>query len=448
MKTRMFLNAFACLCLASLINISTPAHAQSTNAGPILIDLPAALRLAGARNLDVQIARQRLNEARAAGQSAIQQFFPWLNLGGNFARHEGNIQAVDGPILDVEKQSYAGGGALVAQVTIGDAIYNSLAARQLIHAADHALAAQRDDAIFNAARGYFELVKAHSLAGVLSEAIRTSRNYQDQLHEAVSAGLAFKGDELRIQTQTDRYEINLRQIRELQRIAAADLARTLHLDPAVDLAPVESELTPLELFPTNSALALLVGQALASRPELKQSHALAAAAQEARNGALYGPLIPSLNASAYGGGLGGGVGSSWGNFGNSEDYFVGLGWRIGQGGLFDVGRANTTKARLEIAKLGEEKQRDEVTRQVVEAFTRAESLRDQLSMSSRTLAAAAETWRLTAERKQFGVGLVLEDLQAQQELTRARSDYVATIAENNKNQYALSRAVGSGAGSR
>jgi len=187
----------------------------------------------------------------------------------------------------------------------------------------------------------------------------------------------------------------------------------------------------------------LVQQALRSRPELKQSQALVAAARDAKNGAVYGPLIPSVGAQAFVGGLGGGKNDSTGNFGRSEDYFVGLGWRIGPGGLFDFGRVNATKARLETARLGIEKVQDEVVRQVVEGQTRVDSLRDQLGTVKQNLATASETLRLTRERKQFGVGAVLEDIQAQQDLTRARSDYVSTIAEYNKAEYILSRAVGS-----
>src|SRR5260370_7219978 len=41
-----------------------------------VIDLPSALRLAGAQNLDVQLAREKLAEARAAQETAIDQFFP------------------------------------------------------------------------------------------------------------------------------------------------------------------------------------------------------------------------------------------------------------------------------------------------------------------------------------------------------------------------------------
>src|SRR5205814_6980037 len=129
-------------------------------------------------------------------------------------------------------------------------------------------------------------------------------------------------------------------------------------------------------------------------------------------------------------------------FGESEDYFVGLGWRIGPGGLFDSGRIHASKARLQGAKLSGAKVQDEIARQVVENHARAQSLLDQIVTTKQNLATASETLRLTRERKQFGVGVVLEDIQAQQELTRARSDYLNAVGEYNKAQYALSKAIG------
>ena len=90
--------------------------------------------------------------------------------------------------------------------------------------------------------------------------------------------------------------------------------------------------------------------------------------------------------------------------------------------------------------------RDEITRQVVEGQTRVQSLLDQLGTTKQNLATASETLRLTRERKQFGVGVVLEDIQAQQELTRARSDYLNALAEFNKAQYFLLKALGRSAG--
>src|SRR5262245_7557510 len=102
-------------------------QAQDTNR-TFPIDLPTALRLANAQNVDVQIARTRIEEARANRDSAVERFFPWLGVGAGYRRHEGRIQDVAGEIFDAEKQSYNAGGTLTAQLELGDAIYQSLAA--------------------------------------------------------------------------------------------------------------------------------------------------------------------------------------------------------------------------------------------------------------------------------------------------------------------------------
>ena len=449
-KSRCGLEPFRWLCAFGVLfhflsvvpaQVLAPLSIGNTNK-VYLIDLPTVLRLANAQNLDIQLARERLKEAKANHESAVELFFPWISPGVVYRRHENQIQDVVGNIIDADKQSYSVGGALTAQVDLGDAVYKSLAAQQLIDAADHALESQRQDSTLAAAQGYYDLAKAKVTVDVFDEALHISQDYQKQLHDAVGIGIAFKGDELRVQTQTERYRITQRQALEQQRVAAARLAQTLHLEASVELVPQDADLVPLALVDTRVPLDSLVQQALDSRPELKQSQALVTAARDAKNGTVYGPLIPTIGAQAFAGGLGGGKNNSTGNFGQSEDYFVGLGWRIGPGGLFDVGRVHASKARLETARLSGAKIKDEITRQVVESHVRTQSLQDQLAATKQNLATASETLRLTRERKQFGVGVVLEDLQAQQELTRARADYLTVIAEYNKAQYALGKAIG------
>ncbi|MCX6898817.1 MAG: TolC family protein [Verrucomicrobia bacterium] len=412
-------------------------------AEPHLIDLPTALQLAGAQNLDVKIAREKLAEAKANHESAWLQFFPWLSPGAGYRKHEGRIQDVAGSVFDASKQSYTAGGALTAQVDIGDALYKTLAAKQLIHAADHALDAQRQETILAAAQGYFDLAKAQAAVGVAQEAVRISQDYENQIGRAVEAGISLKGDELRVRVQTERNQLTVRQAQEQQRIAAARLAQTLRLDPKVELVARDSDLAPLALTKSDATLDALVGQAYASRPELRQSHALTQAARETKDGAVYGPMIPSVGAQAFAGGLGGGTGGSTGSFRDSEDYFVGLSWRIGPGGLGDFGRIHAADARLKQSQLVGEKLRDEITRQVVEAHTRVQSQGDQVATAKKALSTAEESLRLARQRKQFGVAYVLENIQAEQELTRTRNDYLGAVAEFNKAQYALGRAVGS-----
>jgi len=68
-----------------------------------------------------------------------------------------------------------------------------------------------------------------------------------------------------------------------------------------------------------------------------------------------------------------------GNFGAQEDYAIGIGWRIGPGGLFDLSRQRAARARLSSARIGTEKIRDEISRQIVDAFTRLQSQADQIN---------------------------------------------------------------------
>ena len=102
------------------------ARAQTSNLSSSPIDLPTVLRLAGARNLDVQIARQALNEAQANRQSALEQFIPSLTPGVAYHQRDGMAQAVPaGTVSDTHFQSYAPGGTVAAQVVLGDSIYQA-----------------------------------------------------------------------------------------------------------------------------------------------------------------------------------------------------------------------------------------------------------------------------------------------------------------------------------
>jgi outer membrane protein TolC len=424
-------------------NSSASANTNETQQAEIYpIDLPTVLRLANAQNLDVQIARQRLAEAKATYEGAVLQFFPWLSPGVTYRRHENLIQDVAGNMFNVNKELYAPGLTLTAQVDVGDALYKSLSARQSLRAAGQGVEAQRQDSILAAIQGYFDLAKAQAEVGVAKEARKISQDLERQLGHAVAAGIAYKGDELRVKVQTGQTELALRRVMEEQRIAAVRLADVLHLDSAVELLAKETELVPLALVATNAALSPLVEQALAKRAELRQSLALLSAANSARQGAAYGPLIPSVGGQAFIGGLGGGRDNTPSVFGESEDYAAFLSWRVGPGGLFDSSRTHLAKSRLEVVRLSNEKLHDSITSEVVANLTRFRSLVDQLATTKRNLEIAIDAQKLAEQRKEFAVGIVLEDIQTQQDLTRARNDFVTIVAEYNKVQYALQRAIG------
>ncbi len=408
----------------------------------LTIDLPSALRLAGARNIDIQLARGKVAEAYAAEESAIERFFPWVAPGVTYRRHDNLIQNTEGSIEEVHKQSYAPGSIIAAQTDIGDAIFKSLEAHQLTKAARHGVDAQQQETILAAARSYFDLAAAHEAVGVAREALRASTDYAAEIERAVNAGIAFKGDALRVKVQQQRDEIALRRAEENVRLASARLVQILHLDPIIELMPRDPSVVPFSIVSPKEPLGDLVSQALAMRPETQQSAAFLSAAQQAKNGAIYGPLIPSVGGQAFFGELGGGKDSETGHFGGSEDYVALLNWRVGPGGLFDFGNIHGRQARLRGAALTADKVIDQVANEVITSQTRVQSLADQIATAKQSLSDAEEALRLGQERKEFGVGVVLETIQAQQELSRVRNDYLNIVTDYNKTQYALLRALG------
>ena len=434
---------FAVTVVALLINSTATGGESNAPEKTVLIDLPSALRLAGARNLDVQLAREKVAEAYAAQESAIERFFPWVAPGITYRRHDNLIQNTEGVIEDVHKQSYSPGAAIAAQTDLGDAIFKSLEAHQLTKAARHGFDAQQQETTLGAARGYFDLAAAHETVAVAREALRLSADYATEIDRAVEAGIAFKGDALRVKVQQQRDEIALRRAEEDVRLASAKLVQILHLDPIVELVPSRrGGIVPLSIVSTTDSLGDLVSQALAARPETRQSAALLSAAQHAKNGSIYGPLIPSVGGQAFFGGLGGGMNGDTGHFGESEDYVALLNWRVGPGGLFDFGNIHAQQARLRSAAFAADKMIDQVANEVITSHTRLRSLTDQIATAKQSLSDAAEALRLGQERKEFGVGVVLETIQAEQDLARARNDYLNLVTDYNKTQYALLRALG------
>lgn len=421
--------------------LALSAFAAEPSAQPI--NLAAVMRIAGADNIDIQLAQQKFVEAQANHRQALAQFFPYLTPGIGYRRHEGNIQNVEGDILDVDKQSLSLGVNVVAQLELGDSIYKSMVAARLVTAAEFSAESQRQESVFQAVSAYLELTRASAATKVALEAVNIADDYANQVKQAVAAGLGFKGDQFRSKAQAERNRGLLRQAQEQRRIAAARLATALRMSPTIDLRPEGGDPSPIRLADRTENLGSLVGNALANRPELKQSGAEREAAAKARAGTIYGPLIPSVRADYFYGGLGGDRHDNGpSHMNDSHDFGVGLGWRVGPGGIGDFPRIDASTAKLKQAELSGERTELEVKRQVVEAQARVQSYGDQLESAREALAASEEALKLARARQQFGVGEVLENIQAEQELTRARLDYLTVVTEYNRAQFALRRAIG------
>ena len=428
------------------VSLAVAAAASAASCRGESIDLPTVVRLAGGQNLDVQLARERISEARAAEEATRWQFFPWVMPGVGYKAHNGTVQTVEGRMIETDKQSYSIGPAIGLQLDLGDAIYKRLAAKQLTKAAEHGAEARRQQSVLEAVHAYFYLCKAKATMTVTEQSLAISKEYKQQIASGVTSGVAFKGDELRAETQVQKYELLLKQAEQARRLSSAQLKEILRLEGLDSLQPSAADLVPMSLPEGRGKKEDLVRTALAARPETKAAASTMAAAQEGVRGAKVGPLIPTIGASVFGGGVGGGIGGDAGDFGGSGDYQITLGWRIGPGGLFDRSRQRLAESKAAQAGLMQLQTHDRIVREVVSSYESVKLLREQVEIARKAVAAAQQTLELARERREFAVGVVLETLQAEQDATTARLDLATTIAELNKAQYRLKAAVGDDSG--
>lgn len=413
-------------------------HAQAAS---VFVDLRTVLKLAGARHDEVELARLQHAQALFESQQAWQRYWPTLAVGAQYRGHEGRLQDIQGHVFNARKHQYSVGPGVVLDWAPGDIYYAALAAKQRAAAAEHWMEKTRLDVLRQAIDRYFDLLSAEAVLTVIANDVAISKEYARQLENAVSVGTAFRADLLRVNTQLARLRLQVRQGEEELQLAAARLAEVLRLPPETELRAAKVDLVPVRLL-GDQQVGELVTRAQSVRPEVKAVEAATAALSSEESRARVAPLYPSFQAGYSAAGFGGGIENRSGNFGGQQDVFVGFGWKVGPGGLFDFTRQKLAASRREAAALQGNRAKAVVGREVVEAAVRSRSAAEQLTIADQAVAAGEEMTRLAGERQASEVGVVLEYVMAREDLTRARLGRVRAVVEFNRAQHALKIAVG------
>jgi len=411
-------------------------------AAPVHVDLPTVMKLAGANNDEIQLARVKHTETLAESKLAWQRFWPSLTLGAGYRRTDGNVQDIAGAVFDVSKQHYTVGPNLMIDWSPGDMYYSALAAKQKALAAEQLAEKARRDIVTQATGRYYDLLTTEASLTIIEDDLRITQDYEKQIGGAVEAGTAFRADLLRVKTQVSREKLAIRQHQEKRDLSAAALAEILRLPADTALRPAKADLVPVRLLDRKTGVATLISQAAQHRPEMKAVGAVNKAAVLEKDRARVAPMIPSVQAGYGVGGLGGGFNADFGNFDDTQNMYIGLGWKIGPGGLFDRQRQIIAGAQEEATQLQAGQIKAAIGREVAEAAAKSQSARDQIAINDEAVAAAEEMVKLAKERQASQLGVVLEYLLAREELTRARQSRVQSVTNFNKAQHELKRAVG------
>lgn len=428
---------------------------------PILINLPSALMLSDARPLIIDAAKAA--EAVAAAQLAKADvlWLPNIYAGIDYYRHDGLYPSpATGVPYSNSRQAITLGPGIQAIFATTDAIYEPLAARQVVRSRRYDIQAAKNDALLEVSVAYFNVQQAR---GRMAGAVDTVFKGRELVRRVEKLGLG-----LAAPIETDRARTLLADLEEIAvkaredwLVASADLARLLRLNPAARMVPVEPPHMATLLISPSQELDQLIPVGLTNRPELSSSQALVQATLIKLKQEKMRPLIPSLILQGNSGGNGNGnplVAGAAGSGPNSSmdwasrfDVNAAVLWELKNFGAGNRALIRERDAQRQLAIVNLFQVQDKVAADVSEchAKLRSASLRVGLADSGLKNALTSFDGNLKGmgQTTRFGDILNLvnrpqEVVAALQQLDDAYKKYFQCVQDYNRSQFRLFRAVG------
>jgi outer membrane protein TolC len=434
--------------------VTDSAH-EANGPSSVPVNLPTALSMIGGQHPVVGFARWRVQEAYAEWDRAKVMWLPSLQSGMNYRRHDGNYQAVDGQIVDVNLNSLnyglgvgaiAAGGqtqpGIIARFALADAIFAPMIAERTATARSHAATAILNQQLLHASIAYIDLLEACQEVSILDASRVRTESLARITSDYAQAGEGLMSDADRSATELALLRSRQLVAEERQKVASSRLAKVLSLPMTTELIPQDLTLVPLELDLQVLDESTRIATGLASRPELKESQELVAAACEAHRREKYAPFVPSVLLGFSKGSFGGGLGSSPEDFGSRYDAEAMMIWEVRNMGLGEQAARRSRHAQVHQATLAKLRIMDQVAQEVAEAHVQTIFRREQIEVAKEAILRAQQSYQRNMERIGDAEGLPIEVLQSIQALEQAQRCYLNAVANYNRAQFQLAWATG------
>jgi outer membrane protein TolC len=430
---------------------------------PLPINLPTALQLANVRAVDIAAAAERIRVAAAVLEQAEVLWLPTITVGGDYSRHDGRNQDTQGNVFDNSRSSLmfglGTGIGSAAILNVGDAIFAPLAARQQLRARQADRQAASNDTLLAVSDAYFNVQQAR---GELAGAIAATQRTEELVGRTKKLAPALVPE-----LETDRAETELvrRQqaellARERWKVASAELVRVLLLDPSAQVEPVEPPQLRVELIALDRPLDDLIPIGLTNRPELASQQAQVQLTLTLLKQERLRPLIPSIllrgfSTSVTGtlaeGVFGGGPNSTIGNAGFRSDLDLQVLWQFDNLGFGNCAQVHRREAENRLAVIDLFRIQDRVAAEVAQAHAQAQLATRRVDLAEKGVRSALNSAdkNVLALGHTKGVGNLVvlvvrpqEAVAAVQALAQAYIDYYGAVADANRAQFRLYRALG------
>ncbi len=427
------------------------------------INLATALRLSDARPLMVAAAQASVWVAEAQLTRAKVLWVPRLNIGADYIRHDGGGPDFNKGILTSPSVNffYAGAG-MWQKVALSDAIFEPLAARQVLKARQFEIQTAKNDALLETARAYFSVHQARGMYAGTLYSVKRGHDLVDRITR-LSKDLVPRIEIDRAKNLLADLEQRATSAREDWRVHSAELTQVLRLDPRAVVVPLEDDHLQLTLIDPSRPLNDLIPVGLTNRPELATNQALVQAVVARIRREKARPFLPSIlingfqtpNEEIQAGIFGMGPNSSLNQWTGRVDLSYQPLWELEAFGIGNLARVKEQRGEQSRAIIELFKIQDRVAAEVTRAQARVQSAATRVIQADRAIRTAIITFNGSYEGLQqttrFGDVLVLvnrpqEVVFALQLMKVAFDEYFTTVADYNRAQFEMFHALGYPAG--
>lgn len=442
--------------VAAAVSSSATSDVEKTSyAENYQLDLQSALAMVGGDHPAVGFAQWRVQAAYAQLDQAEVLWLPSLQVGFSFHRHDGNYQASNGQIVDVNRSSFQAGlgsgatGAgttprpgLVAQFHLKDAIFQPNIAEKTAWAHGHSATGVYQKQLLDVSLAYLKLINAEQESVILEESRKRTGDLAQLTENFATTGQGLRADADRMKTELVLAESRIAEVREQAEVASSRLARNLSLDATRRIVPLDPTVVPIELVSQEYDKAALISTGLAQRPELKEAQALVSAACDRYQREKYSPFVPSVLLGFSSSGFGGGVGTEINNVNDRYDFDALMTWEVRNLGLGEQASRREMSARVQQAKYEQIRVLDQVAQEISEAHSQVVHRRNRIEITQAAIESARNSFERNLSRIRDGQGLPIEVLQSIRALEDAHRTYLKAVIEYNEAQFRLQWSLG------
>lgn len=398
------------------------------------VTLPNLVKLVAEKNLDMAITGAQIDQAKGYMNQAISGLFPSIRAFSSVENVKGGDIFILSTPFPVDRRTYS--PRISADYTVqlgGKVIYQINATKNQVRRIESMHDRVFQNALLEALTQYFVLSRDAANVAAAETSLQEADAQVTFNESRLKAGFGTKMDVTQSQVLQAERKNDLLKAENEREVSAITLASMLDMPLTVHLELASTKLVPYTFLDEKLKLTQLYDMALQARPDLRELDFQIKEAK-ARYGAARADLFPTLSLSAYRRGIGPSLDelqqTDQNNASISVDLLRNLGWGI-------MGEMQVQRARIKEAILNKEKQLNEIQKTLAQAYQDTLLYREQIGVTEQKVEAALATYKLAGARLRTGVGLNLELVQAQKELTASRLEHQTAIMNYNNAQLKL-----------